>query len=772
MIKCTKIIKKSSIIFVLLGIIGSAVLFFLPSPPSLLEGLSFSKAVYDEEGHLLRLTLSRDEKFRVFTPLTQTSPQLIEATLLQEDQYFYSHFGVNPLALLKAVWQTYGEKSRRMGASTITMQLARLRFGMHSKTISGKIQQILKAIQIEMHFSKNDILEAYLNVAPYGGNMEGVGAASLIYFNHPANKLTLTESLTLSIIPQNPKKRGFNTLGLKHIRDLLFVRWLVKHPEDASKKELFSLPLVLQPMHSLPFLAPHFVNTLLHDSSIHQNTLNTSLDLRAQRIVERITRRYIAQKRAYGVHNTAILLVDTRDMGIKALMGSADFFNKTISGQINGVETKRSPGSTLKPFIYGLSLDQGLIHPNTVLKDVPHSFNGYNPENFDYEFMGPIKAKDALVLSRNIPAIYLSNLLTSPTLHQLLVNAQVSHLKPASYYGLSLNLGGVELTMKELVSLYAMLVNEGIWYPIHGLQNSPKGNGIRLLSAQASYLVLDMLQSTPQTNATHSSQPSLPIAWKTGTSSGFRDAWTVGSFGPYVLAVWLGNFDNTSNPALVGKDIAAPLFFELIDAIKHERGPLVNLDKNPKHLHLEKVEVCKASGMLPTRFCKDREWTWFIPGVSPIKTDTIFREVAINPKTGLRTCHIDAHTRFEIFEFWPSDLLSIFKKAGIQRHTPPFFEADCSLSNTHGISPQIISPQAGLSYIIRANSTQNNKIPLSAVTDSGIEYLYWFINETFIAKTKTGETYLWQAKPGRFVVRVVDSQGLADARDITVTLDS
>ena len=772
MIKCTKIIKKSGIIFVVLCIIGSTVLFFLPSPPSLLDGLSFSKAVYDEEGHLLRLTLSRDDKFRVFTPLTKTSPELIEATLLQEDQYFRSHFGVNPLALLKAVWQTYGEKSRRMGASTITMQLARLRFGMHSKTISGKIQQILKAIQIEMHYSKDEILEAYLNVAPYGANIEGVGAASLIYFNHPVSKLTLPEALILSIIPQNPKKRSFNNLGLKQIRDSLFVRWLVKHPEDANKQVVFSLPLVMQPIRSLPFLAPHFVNSILNESSIHQNNLPTSLNLRMQRIIERITRRYVARKQALGAYNAAILLVDTRDMGIKALMGSSDFFNKTISGQINGVETKRSPGSTLKPFIYGLSLDQGLIHPNTVLKDVPHSFNGYNPENFDYEFMGPIKAKDALVLSRNIPAIYLSSLLTNPTLHQLLVNAQVSHLKPASYYGLSLNLGGVELTMKELVSLYAMLVNEGIWYPIHALQDSPKRDGIRLLSAEASFLVLDMLQNTSQTDLSHSNASSLPIAWKTGTSSGFRDAWTVGSFGPYVLAVWIGNFDNTANPAFVGKDIAAPLFFELIDAIKHERGPLVSLEKNPKHLHLEKVEVCKASGMLPTRFCKDREWTWFIPGISPIKTDTIFREIAINPKTGLRTCHIDAHSRFEIFEFWPSDLLGIFKKAGIQRHTPPFFEADCSLSSAHGMSPQIISPQAGLSYIIRANSTQNNNIPLSAVTDSGIEYIYWFINETFVAKTKAGEAYLWQAKPGSFVVRVVDSQGLSDARDITVKLDS
>ena len=176
--------------------------------------------------------------------------------------------------------------------------------------------------------------------------------------------------------------------------------------------------------------------------------------------------------------------------------------------------------------------------------------------------------------------------------------------------------------------------------------------------------------------------------------------------------------------------------------------------------------------MLPTRYCHDTEWTWFIPGKSPIKTDTIFREVAINDQTGLRTCHIDENTRFEIFEFWPSDLLKIFKKAGIQRHTPPFFEPDCSLTGNSNINPQITSPQVGIKYIVRANSELNNKIPLTAVTDAGIAHLYWFINETYIAKTKPDQPFLWQAKPGKYVVSVVDDHGLSDARDINIELDS
>lgn len=765
-----KNLKRLSIILVLLFVSGYLILFF-SSKPHLLEDSSFSRAVYDNQQQLLRLTLSKDDKYRLFTPLSQISSQLIDATLLQEDQYFRFHYGVNPFATLKAIWQTYAIKSRRIGASTITMQVARMRYGMNSKKISGKIWQIIRALQIEMHYSKDEILEAYLNLAPYGGNIEGVGAASLVYFGTTVDKLTLPQALTLSIIPQNPGKRTPDNRGLKNIRAHLFQRWISQHPEDVDKKVMFELPLVMQNNRSLPFSAPHFVTKVLHDAPMQQNIM-TTLDSRAQTIIERITRSYLTRKKGLGVHNAAILLVDTRDMGIKGLMGSADFFNRDISGQINGVETKRSPGSTLKPFIYGLALDQGLIHPDTVLKDVPHSFNGYNPENFDYDFMGPVKARDALVLSRNIPAIYLSSQLKNPSLHQLLEMGQVSRLRSESYYGLSLNLGSVELTMRELVGLYAMLSNQGIWYPSHLFQDEIKPKGKRLLSPEASYLVLDMLQNTPHQEINYHGWSQLPIAWKTGTSSGYRDAWTVGSFGPYVLAIWIGNFDNRPNPAFVGKDIAAPLFFELVDALKQERGPLHPLESHLELLNLKKVEVCKASGMLPNLWCKDKEWTWFIPGKSPIKTDTIYREVAINSKTGLRTCHIDENTRFEVFEFWPSDLLQIFKRAGIQRHTPPFFEADCTLSGTTGITPQITSPQTGLSYIMRVNSQHNNKIPFTAVTDAGIAHVYWFINETFVAKTQAGSAFFWQAKPGTFVVRAVDEHGLSDARELTVQLDT
>ncbi len=732
--------------------------------------MHFSTAVYGNQHQLLRLTLNQEDKYRLFAPLSKISPELISATLLQEDQYFWQHYGINPVAMLKAAWETYVVHARRVGASTITMQVARLRFGLHSKTLSGKLLQVMRAIQLERHYTKAQILEAYLNLAPYGNNIEGVGAASLIYFNKPASEITLPEALALSVIPQNPTKRTPRNEKLSDIRKKLFMRWMQAHPEDRTKQALIDLPLEMGSIQRLPYRVPHLVNRILNDGQVKSQAVETTIDVQLQAILERTIRQYIQRKKILGAYNAAALLVDVRDMSIKGSVGSVDFFNRDIQGQINGTDIKRSPGSTLKPFIYGLALDQGLIHPNTVLKDVPHRFGNYNPENFDYDFMGPVKARDALVLSRNIPAIDLASQLAHPNLYQLLETAQVSHLKPESYYGLALTLGGAELTMHELVSLYAMLVNDGIWHALRQRQDEPLDSGKRLLSPEASFLVLDMLKETPRPDVALPN--GLSVSWKTGTSSGYRDAWSVGSFGPYVLAVWIGNFNNKGNPAFVGKQIAAPLWFELIDAIHQERRPLPALEKYPGLLHLEKVDVCKASGMLPTRFCHDTEPTWFIPGKSPIKSDTIFREVAIDSQTGLRTCHIDAYTRFEVYEFWPTDLLKIFKQAGIQRRTPPPYMPGCSMTGLVAVSPSITSPQTELRYIVRANPSIKTPIPLTAVVDGDVRTLYWFMNESYLGKTRPDEPFLWNAKAGKYVVRVVDDHGLADARDLDVQLVS
>ncbi|MCA0402931.1 MAG: penicillin-binding protein 1C [Proteobacteria bacterium] len=740
-----------------------ASLYILP-PPLLLKNKSFSKAIYDKNDKLLRLSLSQDEKYRLFTPLNKIDKKLIEATLLQEDQYFFKHIGVNPWAMIKAGFHTYVLKTRRVGASTISMQLARMLSGIESRHVSGKLQQIFYALQLEMHYSKAEILEAYLNLAPYGHNIEGIGAASLVYYTKSADKLSLAEALTLAIIPQNPNVRISTNKQLKEIRGHLFERWLQSHPKDDTKRGMINLPLAMGSLKALPFKAPHFVNEVMANHRDHEQKIKTTLDLKLQTIVQRITNRYLSQKTALGVNNASVLLVDSRDLSILALLGSADFFNSSISGQINGTNIKRSPGSTLKPFIYGLALDQGLIHPYTVLKDVPYHFGNYNPENFDYDFMGPIKAKDALILSRNIPAIFLASQL-KPNLHELLVKSQISQLRSESFYGLSLSLGSAELTIKELASLYAALVNDGLWKPLRSEASRIEAQEIRLLSRESSFLILDMLKDTPRPGFNFLSHAPKDISWKTGTSSGYRDAWSVGNFGPFVLVIWIGNFDNKSNQAFVGKNIAAPLFFDIITAIKNEIGVLPLENKNPEWMNLRKVEVCKASGLLPTRFCLDREMSWFIPGKSPIKHDNIYREIPIDKKTGLRSCQFNENTRFEIYEFWPSDILKIFKQAGIQRKKPPPFAESCHF-NEEGLQPQISSPESQLKYVL---NNQFKYIPFTAITDAGVKKIHWFINERYLGKVNAMEPFIWPAKIGKYVVRVVDDQGRSDAKDLVIT---
>jgi len=335
--------------------LGWALLRALPKPPLLgpaSAAFPSSVAVYDSRHRLLRLTLSSDEKYRLWTPLAEMSPTLIEATLLHEDRHYYHHFAVNPVALGRAVYSTYLSGARRVGGSTITMQVARLRYRLTSRSVAGKLQQIARAVWLELRYSKAEILEAYLNLCPFGKNIEGVAAASLIYFGKPVNKLLLPEALTLAVIPQSPARRNpgkdaGDNQALAKARNGLFEKWALGHPSARKDESLLRLPLLMREPSQLPFRAPHVVDSLLGTAG-SQSELLTTIDLSLQGLVERQLKNYVARQRRIGIHNAAAMLVDTRDMAVKAVVGSADFFDSQIEGQVNGTQAKRSPGSTLK----------------------------------------------------------------------------------------------------------------------------------------------------------------------------------------------------------------------------------------------------------------------------------------------------------------------------------------------------------------------------------------------------------------------------------------
>jgi len=763
-----------------------------PHPP-LSAQVPGSTAVYDADGRLLRLVLSRDDKYRLWLPLAQMPPLLIEAVQLQEDQWFRWHPGFNPVSLLRGAYETYVTRGPRQGGSTLSMQLARLMYRLDTRTPGGKLVQVARALQLELCYSKDAILEAYLNLAPYGGNIEGAGAASLIYFDKPVSRLSLPEALALAVLPQDPSRRLRSTLAgdaadastrvlgdsLVAARARLYRRWRAIHGGNDGQDALLRLPLSLRAPSALPYAAPHAVDQVLRVArrvGALPARIDTTLDLRLQRTLERQIEGFLQTQRERGIDNAAALLVDSRDMAVKALVGSADYFDAGIAGQVNGTDAKRSPGSTLKPFVYALGIDQGVLHPRSVLRDVATAFGPFSPENFDGRFLGPVNATDALIRSRNIPAVQVAARLASPNLYGFLKAAGIGRMASERHYGLALVLGGGELTMQELARLYATLANHGVLRPLRFRTDEPVATGVRLLSDEASFMLMDMLRQNPRPDDGALGQGSrvgtrgLPVYWKTGTSWAFRDAWSAGVFGPYVLVVWSGHFDGSSNPALIGAQAAAPLFFRILDAIAAQdrrlAEPAWTLPAGVK-----RVQVCLASGDLPNVDCPQRGDTWFIPGKSPIKVSNVHRVLMIDTRSGQVACppYDPQHTRREVFEYWPSDLAQVFAQAGMPRRKPPAVPDCDNAAASDGDPPQIDSPLRGVTYALRRSQPERNRIALSASVDAGVRRLYWFADDAYLGHVAPGETLFWQApKPGAHTLRAVDDHGRADARGVRV----
>ena len=448
---------------------------------------------------------------------------------------------------------------------------------------------------------------------------------------------------------------------------------------------------------------------------------------------------------------------------------------------MNGTTAKRSPGSALKPFVYALAMDQGLIHPMTLLKDAPRRFAGFTPENFDQRFMGPVFAKDALTTSRNVPAVNLQAQLSTPGFYDFLKQAGISQLKDESFYGLALALGGAEVTMEEVISLYAMLPNRGKLQPlkkvIHDFlpeEPSKDRTGPCLISPEACFLILDILKDNPQPRASRLAgqvYDDNQIAWKTGTSFAFRDAWAVGISGPYVLAVWVGNFQGHGNPNFIGRQAAGPLLFEIFAAIGDKKNWHVVDAISPELLNLKKVWVCAKTGDLAVQYCPNTCQSWFIPGVSPIKVSSIHRAIPIDKKTGLRSCWFDpGQSEMKVYEFWPSDLLHVFRAAGISLKVPPPYKADCSLDDisASGREPVIQTPQATVTYALQSHRLEEERIPFTAVVDADVATLYWFVDNQFAGQVKKDTPFFWKPVSGIFNVRLVDDHGRAAERNISV----
>src|SRR5438034_5333963 len=755
--------KKTLLAFSLVCTCTAATWLALAKPP-LLEGISFSQCVRDRNGKLLRVTLTTDQKFRVWTSLPDISPALVDATVRFEDKYYRHHPGVNPVALLRSALNL-GAGGAHSGASTITMQLARLRYHLCTRTLGGKFVQIVRALELERHYSKAEILEAYLNLAPYGRNIEGVGAASQIYFGKTAAHLTRPESISLSVIPQSPTRRALLVDRDNGSLDSAQSNWYDRAKIDRQfSARLFSA----RARSERRFLAPHFVQQLLAAEK-GRDEIVTTLDLAKQQLIERRIADYVRTNRSRGIQNAAALLVDTRDMDVLAQVGSSDFFNADIQGQVDGTRSPRSPGSTLKPFVYALALEQGLIHPLSILSDAPRSFADYNPENFDREFVGPIRASDALARSRNLPAVELASQLRDPTLYEFLRAAGVKLPRSEPLYGLALPLGGAEVTMEDLVRLYAALANNGELRPLRRTSGELiAARGRSIMMPEAAFLTLEMLNLPRPEFGRAYSDHAAPVFWKTGTSHGFHDAWSIAVFNHYVLAVWIGNFDGRANGTFVGRIAAAPLLFQIIDSLRTTWPEPNEPHLPPPGANLKRVSFCAVSGDLPGEHCTQQVEGWFIPGISPITQCDVHQEVLVDAASGLRVARDDGtrQLRHEIYEFWPTEMLSIFQRAGVPRKVPPPFlpGTDPEVAARTGNPPRITTPGAGQKIMLPLDKT----IPLLAKTDGDVGEVYWFAGRTFIGKARPHEVFSWNASAGDYVLTALDDHGRAGSCSVIV----
>lgn len=704
----------------------------LPKPP-LLDGVSFSREVFDRHGQRLAVTLSADDKYRIYTPMGEVSPELVAAALDYEDRWFGRHPGVNPVSLARSAWCFAAGGGRRGGASTITMQLARLRFGLRTRTVAGKLRQIFYALEIERHYSKSEILEAYFNLAPYGGNIEGAGAASLAYFRKPASALSRHEALALSLVPQSPAKRG----PLRDRENPALQEALRRRGGDEAAAFVVMSRGIPRPD------APHFVRRVLRETPAR--VVATTVDRDLQRDLQKLMARYLRSQNRLGLRNAAAELFDWQRMEIVAHVGSADFDDPAICGQVDGTRARRSPGSTLKPFVYALAMQEGLIHPDSIVLDAPRAFSGYNPENSDREFAGPLRASDALARSRNVPAVELTQKLRRPGLYEFLQSANLRLPKPAGWYGLALPLGGAEVRMEDLVALYAMLANGGA------------DGARRLLAPEAAFLALEMLGKVPPPEGY---ALRAPVYWKTGTSHGYHDAWSVGVCGPYVLAVWAGNFDGRANPALMGRTAAAPLFFQILENLENS-GRLPSVPHvTPPGANLRKVGLCSASGQLPEPHCKHLIQGWFIPGVSPIAKCAVHQEVLIDGVSGMRLAADDGTrpVRREVYEFWPSDIEKLFAKAGLpRRKPPPFLPGQTNLTTGAG-SLKILSPLPGSVFTRRADAG-GGELALQISGNSDTRKVFWFDGSQFLGSSSPDKSLRWLPSAGQHQLTAVDQDG-------------
>ncbi|MEM6265154.1 MAG: penicillin-binding protein 1C [Bacteroidota bacterium] len=745
-------------LFVLVGVgmmvfIVADLIFALPTPKS------YSQVIYAADSTLQCAYLSSDDKWRLKTTLEDVNEDMVTAIIQKEDRFFYYHPGINPVAIIRALVGNLLSGQRTSGASTITMQVARLREPA-PRTYAAKFREMFRAFQLEWHYSKAEILEMYLSYLPYGGNIEGVHAASYLFFDRPPHKLSLSQAVLLAVIPNRP-----NSLRLdrhpemaKEARDKWLLRFKQEHIFSATTIQTALYEPVPSTRLRLTPKTPHLCQ-YLRQKYPERTEVYSSLRPDIQQRTGRLLQNHLRRVSAQGVSNGALLIIDNRSLEVVAYHGSGDFYDEESFGQVDGIHALRSPGSALKPFVYGLGFDLGLVTPASRLLDVPSTYQGFDPVNYDRTFRGQTTLRYALSHSLNIPVVRLGREMgLEPVLNHLERNGFSSLNDQRKRLGLSVVLGGCGVTLEELAHAYTVFARGG---QLGKLTYTPKQEIAqeRTVSSEgAAYLVTNILSGIerPDLPKRYLEDSNLPkIAWKTGTSYGRRDAWSIGFSRRYTVGVWMGNFDGRGVPEMSGSSMAVPLMLDVFNSIDYqpkERGFPIPPGVQPRI-------VCAHSGMLPGPDCKHQQPDLFLAGISSLAECNRHRSVFIASDSSLSYCTgclPDSGFIKAIYPDYEPELVLWFGQNAVAFEKIPPHNPLCK-AHFSGTGPQILSPSPEVTYYLEKGRVQ--EILLQAAADPGVNKLYWYVNGRLLQEALPGEQVFFAPTGKSLHVVCLDDRG-------------
>lgn len=752
-------------------------------PPVGIEAGAGGRAVVVEarDGTPLRAFPDHGHVWRHPVAIDDVSPYYLQALLAYEDRWFYWHPGVNPVALARAAWQWAREGKIVSGGSTLSMQVARiLDPGLETtRTVVAKLLQIVRALQLELRYSKRELLTLYLNHAPMGGVIEGVEAASRAYLGKPASRLSAAEAALLTVLPQAPSRLrpDRHPAAARIARDKVIRRLAGSWSRSTIDDALSEPPWSHTPR--APQLAPLLAERVRRQRG-SGGRIRTTLDAAAQSAVEALL-----FDRARGLPprvSLAALVIDHHTLEVMAYAGSADFGDAERFSHVDMVRAVRSPGSALKPFLYGLALDEGLIHSESLLADAPQSFDGYQPGNFQQSFHGPVSVSEALVRSLNVPAVEVLERLGPQRFVSLLRAGGLKLDFPeASEPNLSVILGGAGVTLENLVGSYAALARKGIAGAPRYLPTDPVVER-RMMSEGAAFIVRDILEAGgPSARAAaDSSDPRRGIAWKTGTSFGFRDAWAVGVDDRYVVGVWVGRPDGTPNPGFFGANVAAPLLVDIFAAMPgFRREALTPRAAPPPGVGLRRIcwPLGDAYRADLAQLCHQSRTAWVLGDTVPptfadrLRDGSPVRRYWVDTSTGRRadaSCARGPLVELESAR-WPAALEPWLDAATRRKAIPPPWNAGCGERRNADAGMRIVGVSDG-EVLRRAGAGMAADGPLVLLDVRGHQgEINWLIDGRQVGRSAAGVGFAHRFRePGRHSITALDDQGRYDRATVSV----